>query len=169
MAAPVIPAATIHVVRAIALAGLAGIAFAWVDRAEAADACDVMAAKLVADDGAVFERRTPSGVLHFKHPATLNFTIDCFYIPKIPPTLNITWDGAYPPAAFFAFVGRAGEVVVRTPARVIEATAKRCQRAALADEGGDAEAHAGSVDFGCSSFTQNGGGTHLAIRPEPKS
>lgn len=68
--------------------------------AQAADACDLMVAKLTASDGVQFERRTDEGTIFLKHPLSNALTIECE--PGWRSTsVYVGWPNAFPTAAFY--------------------------------------------------------------------
>lgn len=137
-------------------------------RVMAADACDLMVATLAAEEGVQFERRTEGGTIHLKHPLARSLSIDCGPFAR-GPNLFATWSGAYPPAEFYTFLGRAAAVVVKKGAGPVVAGAKRCQGEALKSKDGQAEIHTGGLEFDCQAFTRNGGSSSFTIGPDQPS
>ena len=144
---------------------MAGMILSGTTRALAGDACDLMVAKLAADHGVQFERRTEGGLIHLKHPLARSLSIDCSRSYR-PVNLFVSWNGAFPTADFYTFVGRIGAVVVGKPAAAIEAGSKRCQRAALKDKDEQSEIRTGGLEFDCQAFTRDGGSSAFTIVPD---
>jgi hypothetical protein len=132
-----------------------------------ADECDVMVAKLVSEQGVRFERRTASGYIHLKHPLVESAVIDCSR-PVGGPSLSMSFDGAFPSAAFFDLLSQAGAVVMSKPVTIVRQSSQRCHRTALKDSDELAQIRAGGLQIECQSFTRDGGGTIISIFQERK-
>lgn len=132
--------------------------------AEAADACDVIVARLVADQAVQFERRAEGGTIHLRHPLAQSLSIGCGETQR-GPNIFVSWGGAYPTAAFYTFLGRIGTIVVGKSAAAIEAGAKRSHVAALESRDEQSEIRIGGLEFDCQVSTRNGGSSVFAVSP----
>src|SRR5689334_5258911 len=99
-----------------------------------ASECEERAARMAAENGVSLERRTPGGEwVHFTHPSASNLSMRCRTRPDAKRSVHLRWDGASPPARFFALAGRAAEIAFEASPGDVRLLAFRCYQQALAE------------------------------------
>src|SRR5439155_26466914 len=71
--------------------------------------------------------------VHFTHPSASNLSMRCRTKPDAKRSVHLRWDGASPPARFFALAGRAAEIAFGASPGDVRLLALRCHQQALAD------------------------------------
>jgi hypothetical protein len=77
--------------------------------------------------------------------------------------LDMGWDGAYPPRAFYKLFGRIGHKIAGVSERLLQTRAIHCQQAALRSEDASTEIKLGNIILGCYAFSDKRGGTLIGI------
>jgi hypothetical protein len=128
--------------------------------------CDALAAQLVVEIGASLDRRSSSRVI-LRHPQMESLSVGCLMSDAAPalfnPDLFVSYNGAFPPAAFFKLASRAGQIVTGAKSELIERGSMRCHRAALRARDELADLKIGQVSFECQAFTRDDGATSIKI------
>jgi hypothetical protein len=83
----------------------------------------------------------------------------------IPIDLYVNWDGAFPPASFYEFAGRAAHIVVGVSEQAARMGAMRCEQKALRAAHEMAQLVFRDAYFECQAFSRDGGGTAITIYP----
>src|ERR1700690_4369566 len=134
----------------------------WPNTARADD-CDAIAAALVASEvGAVVTGRQ-NNYISINDRFAAEVSIGCPTSDGFPIDLTLNWKGAFPPASFYAFAGRAGHIVIGAPEKDVSEGARRCAQAALRSKDETASLTLGLAYFECTAFSRDSGATDISI------
>jgi hypothetical protein len=128
-----------------------------------ADECDAAAANLAMQIGASVVRRSEANIIFLKHPKVTDMHLGCPLTPTQHPDLEMSWDGAAPPAWFFDLAAHAVSILSGASEPTVRRGAIACWQTALRskDELSDITDH--GVTYQCQAFVRDGGGTLLDI------
>jgi hypothetical protein len=90
-------------------------------------------------------------------------SVDCPTTTGFPADLYVNWNGAFPPASFYKFAGRAAHIVVGVSEKAAQVGAMKCQQAALRADDEMDQLIFGDAYFECQAFSRDGGGTAITI------
>jgi hypothetical protein len=128
-----------------------------------ADDCDAIAAALAASEAGAVVTGRENNYITINDRFAAEVSIACPTPEGFPIDLTVNWKGAFPPATFYAFAGRAGHIVVGAPEKEVSEGARRCAQAALRSKDETASLTFGLAYFECTAFSRDGGATDISI------
>lgn len=132
-----------------------------------ADECDARVAALIASENGVTasssRRNSINNAIEIMSKYVNESSVDCPTNTSFPIDLYVNWNGAFPPASFYKFAGRAAHIVVGVSEKAARVGAMKCQQAALRANDEMAQMTFGDAYFECQAFSHDGGGTAITI------
>jgi len=128
-----------------------------------ADGCDAIAAALAASEPGLVVTGRQNNYITIDDRFASEVSMACPTSEGFPIDLTVNWSGAFPPASFYSFAGRAGHVVVEAQEREISEGSKRCAQTALRSKEETATLTFGRAYFECTAFSRDGGATSISI------
>ncbi len=130
--------------------------------------CVAKAMEIGQETGSEFQRMSHT-VIFFQPPLTSTNTlaVDCGPLSAISgPGISLYWKGAFPSAAYYEFLAKAGEVLTGENQTALITAEKSCTKKALADETEMADQLTPKAKIECHAFVRNGGsvGTFIYLR-----
>jgi hypothetical protein len=134
-----------------------------------ADECDARVAALVSSGIGVTadnsRRNSINNAIEITSKYVNEASVECPTNTGFPIDLYVNWNGAFPPASFYKFAGRAAHIVVGVSEKAARVGAMKCQQAALRADNELAQTTFGDAYFECQAFSRDDGGTAISIYP----
>lgn len=125
-----------------------------------ADECDDQIPAVVAASGATVIRKTELGRYHMRHPLLSELVVSCVPLSNY---VAATFDGAFPPPAYFELIAKIGEVHLKEKSALIRAGAEQCHRLAQRSKTELGDTKTSNTVIDCQSFKRDGGGTIVSV------
>lgn len=130
--------------------------------------CVAKAMEIGQETGSDFQRMSHT-VIFFQPPlaGTNLLAVDCSSVSAISgPGISLYWKTAFPPAAYYELLAKAGAVLTGESQSALSAAAKSCAKKALADETEMSDQLTAKAKIECHAFVRNGGsvGTFIYLR-----
>ena len=118
---------------------------------------------IVLQTGAEFDRASGYGTtVFFKHPLAREMSLNC-QLGAVNLSVFVSTGTAFPPAAYYDLVAKAGAAVTKRSVKQLKADAQRCHLAALKSTDETEELHVAGVQTDCQAYTRDGGSTNITI------